>query len=85
METTDAKEALEAEIRAKYGVAVGHVYLDNDKRMTGRRIKVLGVTLKPGKASCSNSDIHGRCFGPTVWISFKRLATKRLFTKVENP
>jgi hypothetical protein len=68
-----------------FGIEPGQVYLDNDKRMQGRRLKVLSVAgQKPGRAACSSCDITGRCFGPTAWISFKRLASKRLFTKVEK-
>lgn len=76
------KEAIEQKVETEFGVKPGYVYFDNDKRMTGRRIKVLGVTLKPGKASCAACDQTGRVIGHTVWVSFKRLATKRLFTRI---
>jgi hypothetical protein len=76
------KEAIEQKVEADFGIKPGQVYLDNDKRMTGRLIKVLGVTLKPGRASCAACDQTGRAIGHTVWVSFKRLATKRLFTRV---
>lgn len=77
----DPKTELETLILAQYGVAPGQVYRDLDPRMEGRQVKVMGVTLKPGKASCANYA-GGRTIGKTVWISFKRLANKRLFALV---
>lgn len=76
------KEAIEQKVETDFGIKPGQVYLDNDKRMEGRRVKVLGVTLKPDKASCAACDQTGRVMGHTVWISFKRLSTKLLFTRV---
>jgi hypothetical protein len=80
-----SNEDVQQKVLTEFGIEPGQIYLDNDKRMTGRRLKVLSVASKPGKAACSSCDIHGRCFGPTAWISFKRLSTKRLFTRIENP
>jgi hypothetical protein len=81
--SNDDKDALERQVLEAHGVAPGQVYLDNDKREKGlRRIKVLGVTLKPGKASCANCDRDGRNLGRTLWISFERLANKRLYTRI---
>lgn len=78
------KAQIEASVWEQFKVRPGQVYLDNDRRMAGRRVKIHGVTLKEGKASGQTCASNGRCFGNTVWISFKRLATKRLFTLIED-
>lgn len=79
----DTKTELEATILLHYNIAPGQIYRDLDPRMTGRQVKVLGVTLKRGKASCANFA-GGRTIGKTVWIRFDRLANKRLFALVES-
>src|SRR5262249_51118352 len=79
-------EEVERHVLETYGIAPGQIYLDNDPRETGRRIKVLGVKTKATKASCATCDRDGRTLGSkTLWISFKRLSTKRLYTRIENP
>lgn len=61
----------------------GQIYLDNDKRSTyARRIKVLDVNSKPGKAKCSTCNSNGSLIGNTLWIKFERLANKRLYTRI---
>lgn len=84
-ETPEAKAEFEAGIRKAHNVAVGQVYIDNDARENGRRLTVLGVATKPGKATCAFTTPEGRVVGKTTYISFKRLATKRLFTLIEYP
>jgi len=76
------REALERKVLETYGIAPDQIYLDNDRRMTGRRVKVLGVTTKTNKASCSTCRIDGKLVGSTLWIKFERLANKRLFTRI---
>jgi len=75
------KEQLEAQIMAQYGVAVDQIYADNDKREVGRKIRVLGVTTKPGKASCASCTADGSHLGRTLWIRFDRLNSKA-YTRV---
>lgn len=79
----DTKTELETNILARYGIALGQVYRDLDPRMTGRQVKVLEVSVKPGRARCVNYA-GGQTIGKAVHISFKRLANKRLFTLVES-
>lgn len=73
-----------AKVFAEFGIEVDQIYLDNDKREHGRRIRVLSVTSKPGKAACASCDREGRNLGKTLWIQFKRLSTKRLYTHVDT-
>lgn len=81
-ESPEAKAQYEAKILKAHNVAVGQVYMDNDPRENGRKLTVLGVATKPGKATCAFTH-QGRVVGKTTYISFKRLATKRLFTLIE--
>ncbi len=76
MTTTADQDALAQRIKAQYKVEVGQIYLDNDKREQGmRRIRVLSVVSKEGKACCANCDRDGRQLGKTLWIRFDRLAS----------
>jgi hypothetical protein len=70
---------VETNVRATYGIAVDQIYQDNDKRES-RRVRVLSVQSRPGKAACASCDPQGGHLGRTVWISFVRLSNKRFFT-----
>lgn len=78
------KYGRERQAKEQYGIEVGQVYFDNDPREKGtRRVRVLGLDTKPGKATCATCDVHGKPIGHTLYISLRRLATKRLFTRIE--
>ena len=77
------KEETEAEIFSKYGIAPRQIYQDNDKRESHRRIMILGVTAKDGKASVASCDGQGGHWGKTSWIRFDRLNSKA-FTKISD-
>jgi len=80
------KEQLEQQIKETYGIEVNQVYLDRDKRMYSgnRKIRVVGVCFKEGKATCEHYiDSQWKSGLPVTYISFKRLSNKKLFTKLD--
>lgn len=81
------KEELEKYIKDTYGIEFNQVYLDRDKRMSSgnRRLRVVGVCDKEGKATCERYfGEQWKSEGPVTFISFKRLSNKKLFTKLDN-
>lgn len=80
------KEQYEKEVKEKYGIEVNQVYLDRDKRMYNgnRKVRVVGLCTKDGKATCEHYFSTGyRSFVTPTYISFKRLSNKKLFTKLD--
>lgn len=73
---------IEEQIRHTYNIAADQIYRDNDRRHPGRRLRVLGVATKPDKATCAT--VNGGRLGATLYISFRRLANKRLYTLESN-
>lgn len=73
----------EQEVLTRYGIAPNQIYVDNDKREAGRRLKVVSVYgKKPGKAACVPCDQNGNMItSRSTWISFERLANKKFFTR----
>ena len=76
------EEALvrEKEVFEKFGIEAHQVYKDLDKREVGRAVKVLSVTSRENKACCKLDD--GKPNSKTLWISFDRLANKKLYELV---
>lgn len=75
-------DSIEADILARHGVKPRQIYISLDPRdkAIGRRVMVLSVSKKQDKAACASCSPDGRNICQTVWITFERLANKKLFT-----
>lgn len=73
------RETVEQHVLKTYGIQTNQIYQDTNKRNGFRKLIVLSVASKPGKAACATCDENGYNRGRTLWIQFTRLSDKSLY------